>query len=173
MLTHLIIPSTREIKSRQQGICQGFAYLALLIVLALLSISVFATLTIFSLQQKRDAEEELLAIGMELSAALTSYANTTPVGGRRYPSNLQELLRDTRTPIIRRHLRKIYIAPITKQVNWGLVMSTDGTGIIGVYSRSNARPIKIKGFPSIFKQFEGQSNSYQDWVFLGGELPKS
>ncbi len=144
---------------------KGLAYLSLLIVLALLALAATASLRLGEAIQKREAEEELLWIGLQLRAALVSYANATPPHGKRLPTSLQDLLKDTRSSLPRRHLRKIYVDPITKQAEWGLIYSADGSGIVGVHSLSNGVPIKVANFPIELKQLENQA-SYQFWVFL-------
>ncbi len=99
-----------------------------------------------------------------LPPSLVSYANATPNGQVRVPRSLQDLLKDPRYPNPRRHLRKRYADPITGKDEWGTVPSLDGTGIIGVYSLSNAKPIKIGNFDVAFQNFEGKT-SYRDWQF--------
>ena len=143
---------------------KGLAYIGLLIVLALLALSAAAGVKITSLEQQRNAEIELFAIGLEFQIALNNYVNTTPPGAKRLPENLEDLLKDPRTSLLRRHLRKIYIDPMTRQANWGVLISADGKGIIGIYSYSKKRPIKIANFPAEFTYFE-KANSYQDWIF--------
>ena len=155
---------SRRIKSspRHQ---RGFTYVGLMIMVAILGIASAAALQTGALVQRRAAEEELLAIGMEFRNALISYANATPSGLPRAPASLYDLLRDPRYPGIRRHLRKMYADPITGKEEWGTVIAPDGSGVIGVYSLSNAKPIKIAHFDSVLQDFEGR-NSYQEWKFV-------
>lgn len=143
---------------------QGYAYIALLIIISMLSLATLASAQVNSLLQKRMAEEELLFIGQEFQSALISYANATPNGSSRHPNSIEDLLKDNRTTMIRRHLRKLYVDPITKKEQWGFKYSPDGKGIIGIYSLSNDKPIKIANFPSSLKSFENQT-SYRYWVF--------
>ncbi len=143
---------------------KGLAYLSLLLSLALLSIAALATMQVYGLMQRRVAEEELLFIGQQFQQALQSYANATPPGGNRAPPSLNDLLRDPRYPAPRRHLRQLYADPINMQTDWGLLLSPDGKGIAGIYSKSELRPIKIAGFPAVLRDFENRK-SYQEWVF--------
>ncbi|PRC92692.1 type II secretion system protein [Solimicrobium silvestre] len=142
----------------------GFAYLALLISVALIGIAAVATVQIGSIMQRRAAEEELLAIGSQFQSAFVSYANATPTGQSSAPASLQDLLKDPRYPTIRRHLRKIYIDPLTGKQEWGTVAAIDGSGIIGIYSLSKDGPIKIGNFEPAFQLFEGKT-SYREWLF--------
>jgi type II secretory pathway pseudopilin PulG len=143
---------------------QGFAYLALLISIAIIGVVAAGTLQLGSILQRRAAEEELLAIGSEFRRALISYSSATPAGQPAAPPTLQALLKDPRYPNMRRHLRKLYFDPLTGSQQWGTVMSIDGKGIVGIYSLSTAAPIKIGNFETQFLSFADKT-SYKDWVF--------
>lgn len=145
---------------------QGFTYVGLLLLIAVLGLVSGATAQLGALLQRRAAEEELLTIGAEYRAALISYASATPAGQSRRPASLQDLLRDPRYPMVRRHLRKIYADPITGKTEWGTVPSVDGPGIASIHSLSEAAPIKVGNFALPFAQFARQV-SYRGWVFSG------
>jgi type II secretory pathway pseudopilin PulG len=149
---------------RQRTRSTGFTYIGLLILVAIISLVSTATLQVGAIQERRSAEEELLNIGAEFSQALASYATASPPGQKRSPSTLQDLVRDRRFPAPRRHLRKIYADPLTGKTEWGLVMAPDGSGIIGVYSLSDATPIKIANFETPNENF-AKKTSYKFWVF--------
>jgi type II secretory pathway pseudopilin PulG len=151
---------TRSPLTRQQG----FTYVGALILVGILSVTAAATLKLGAVTQRRAAEQELLEIGDEFRNAFISYANATPLGMQRTPPSLQELLKDPRYPTPRRHLRKMYIDPISGQENWGTVPAVPGPGIVGVYSMAEGKPIKIGNFDLPFQGFEGKT-SYHDWVF--------
>lgn len=142
----------------------GFTYIGLLIMIAVISLVSTATLQVGAIQERRAAEEELLAIGAEFSQALASYANASPPGQKRSPSTLQDLVRDRRFPAPRRHLRKVYADPLTGKEEWGLVTAPDGSGIVGIYSLSDATPIKIANFDTPNENF-AKKTSYKFWVF--------
>jgi type II secretory pathway pseudopilin PulG len=148
----------------------GFTYLGLIILVAIIGIASAATLQMGSVVQRRAAEEELLEIGDEFRNALISYANATPAGQKRGPASLQELLKDPRYPNPKRHLRKLYADPITGKDQWGIVEAIDGSGIVGVHSLSEATPIKIDKFESAFLDFAGKT-SYRDWRFMIAPQP--
>src|SRR5437868_825984 len=108
----------------------GFTYVALLMVIALIGFAASASVSVGSVVARRDAELQLLVIGMEYQRALRSYAGvpadlTTPSLGRG-PRMLEELLRDPRAPGIRRHLRQLYPDPLTGLNEWGLVRDAQG-----------------------------------------------
>ena len=161
----LKIPSSRSRHIRRSPSNRGFAYLSLLITIAIIGVAAAATLQLGSILQRRAAEEELLAIGSEFRRALISYSSATPAGQPSVPPTLQALLKDPRYPNIRRHLRKLYFDPLTGSQQWGTVMSIDGKGIVGIYSLSTAKPIKIGNFETQFLNFTDKT-SYADWVFM-------
>jgi hypothetical protein len=142
----------------------GFAYLSRLIFLALLGFVSAMALQVGSLVHRRVAEEALLDIGFEYAKALGSYADQTPAGMEDQPMNLQELLLDKRLPGRVRHLRQLYPDPVTGGQEWGLDLDPDTNRIIGIFSLSDKRPIKIDNFPLGFYAFRGKSR-LNEWVF--------
>jgi type II secretory pathway pseudopilin PulG len=142
----------------------GFAYIALLVMVATIGLISVASLQLGVVTQRRGAEAELLYIGQEFQDALASYANASPPGTLPYPKSLEDLLRDPRYPGVRRHLRKIYVDPVTAKDNWVLITAPGG-GIAGLHSASNLTPIKISGFDQSFVGFEG-AVSYREWRFM-------
>jgi type II secretory pathway pseudopilin PulG len=155
--------STRAPRRRAaQG---GYTYLALLILLAIISIAAAASAELGAIYQRRMAEKELLAVGAEFQRALQSYSSSTPVGQPTQPRTLEELLRDPRYPNVVRHLRKVYEDPMTGKADWVLVMSPDGQTIVGIHSASHAHPIQISHFPAAFQGFANKK-CYTDWIFV-------
>jgi type II secretory pathway pseudopilin PulG len=143
---------------------QGFTYLGLLLLIALLGLSASATVTLGVIVQRRAAEEELLRIGSEMRAAIFSYSRMNTGLGNQYPPSLEALLKDPRFAQTRRHLRQIYIDPLTGKADWGLIQAPDG-GIAGIYSKSSAKPIKIANFAQPLEHF-ANAQSYRDWKFM-------
>lgn len=141
----------------------GMAYLSLLIVLFFLSLAATATLQVNSLMAQRAAEDELIDIGLQFKAALRSYANASLPHMNTYPSSLDELVKDTRFPVLKRHLRKVPIDPMIKQARWGLVHAKDG-GIVGIFSLSEKKAIKVASFPEDLSKLEGTA-FYREWIF--------
>lgn len=131
-----------ERKDRQQG---GFTYLGLLLLLSLFALASSLTLEVAELSARRESEAELLAMGQAFNKAFKSYYMQTPVGTRRYPGTLEELTKDPRYPGVKRHLRRVYIDPLTGNADWGLINAPEG-GIMGVYSKAEGKPIHEKHF---------------------------
>lgn len=148
----------------------GFTYLGLIIFVFIIGLVGAATLKVGALLQRAQAEYELLEIGAQFSAALKSYADATPRGQPPQPKTLDELLRDQRFPSPRRHLRKIFVDPVTGKAEWGLVTQGEGGRIIGVHSLSQAAPLKLANFDSRFRNFENREH-LSDWKFMaeGGD----
>ena len=143
---------------------QGFTYLSLVILLAIIGLVGAAALKVEALMARAAAEEELLETGAAFSAALDSYAAATPQGKPTQPPTLQDLLKDTRFPTIRRHLRKVFIDPISGKAEWGITYIGDKTGIVGIYSLSQAQPLKLANFDERFQNFENKQH-YAEWKF--------
>ncbi len=148
-------------RARRSG---GFTYIGLVVLLAILGLVAAAGMKTGALMQRAAAEEELLEIGAAFSDALRSYAAATPTGQQQQPPNLQALLKDPRFPNVRRHLRRVYVDPITGKAAWGLVTSGGQTWITGVYSLSDAKPLKIGNFDARFVNFENKER-ISDWKF--------
>ena len=142
---------------------RGYALIGLLIFLALLGAGSAATLMVGSTLQQRSNEAELLFIGAQYVRALQSYYAATPLGQKPYPTQLTDLLRDPRYAGVRRHLRKIYVDPMTGKDDWVLLTAPTG-GFLGVHSRSTLAPLKVALFDAPFAYLEDQK-SYADWVF--------
>lgn len=138
----------------------GFAYLLMLFLVALLAVSMLAAGTLEYYAGVRSDEAELLRVGAEFQHALASYRNA--VEPRTYPASLDELVLDRRSGVLRRHLRKIYIDPVTRSRDWGVVI--EAGGIVGVYSKSERKPLKIAGFDPDVTRLEG-AERYSDWIF--------
>lgn len=142
----------------------GFTYLSLIILVAIIALVGATTLKVGSILQRSKAEQELLNIGAAFSDALQSYADATPAGQPPQPRSLKELLKDPRFPGTRRHLRKVFVDPMTGKAEWGIVYLGDKVGVLGVYSLSQERPIKIANFPARFQGFDGKGH-ISEWKF--------
>jgi type II secretory pathway pseudopilin PulG len=165
----------------------GFTYVGLIVLVAIVGLVGAATLKADALLRRAAAEQELLEIGAAFSAALQSYAEATPRGQPPYPPSLQELLKDPRSPAIRRHLRKIFVDPVSGKAEWGIVYAgagagavigsgaggnggnagnggNNGGGVLAVYSLSNAKPLKVANFDARFANLENREH-ISDWKF--------
>jgi len=147
---------------------RGFTYLWLLLAVGLMAAGLAATAEVVSTAARRDKEAELLFIGDQFARAIARYRASVP-GSQLYPQKLEDLLADNRFPNVRRHLRRVYLDPMTGSRDWGLVRGPNG-GIVGVYSTSTAQPLKTANFPKDYAAFAG-AKSYRDWVFAAGGPP--
>ncbi len=150
----------------RNGKQHGFTYVSVVILVAIIGLVGATSLRLGTTMQRAAAEQALLDIGMEYSNALASYAAATPQGQPNYPKSFAELLKDPRFPQLRRHLRRVYVDPMTGKAEWGLVKANENGGILAIYSLSKATPIKIGNFPPRFVAFEGKT-SLADWKFSG------
>lgn len=117
--------------------------------------------TIHSHAAQREKEAELLFRGAQYRQAIESYYRKA----QTYPRSLDELLADQRYPTPVRHLRRAYADPITGEAAWGLMEAPEGGGIMGVYSTSEAAPIKRGNFARADEHF-ADAKTYRDWQFF-------
>jgi type II secretory pathway pseudopilin PulG len=144
--------------------CAGFTYMALLFIVAAMGIVLASTGMVWSTSHQRLKEKELLFIGDQFRTAIGTFYERSPGSVKRYPPSLKALLEDDRHLATLRHLRQIYIDPMTLEREWGLVRAPDG-GVMGVHSRSEGVPIKVSGFSERNSSFEG-AKSYAGWQFI-------
>ena len=145
----------------------GFSYILLLSILALLVGASSLSISAASSVARQAVEVELLRIGEEFGSALRGYKENSPTGqfvsAFHGPTELEELMRDTRSGRLVRHLRKIYADPLTGRADWGIVRDEKGF-ILGIYSLADGKPIKQEGFLPTQAGFRG-ARSYREWVF--------
>lgn len=143
---------------------RGFTYVGLLIAVAVLGASLAVTGELWRTAARREREAQLLFAGTEFRNAIASYYRFSPAGTPRYPHRLEDLLEDRRGALPRHHLRRLYVDPMSRKPDWGLVTAPGG-GIAGVYSGSEERPLKSAGFAAADAAFEGAEH-YADWKFV-------
>ena len=149
--------------SRRQRVVneRGVTYLMLMFVIVLIGIATTAAAKQWKAIVQRELEADLLAKGIEIQNALALYSTTIKAGrvmpGEVYPQTLADL---TRLP--KPFLRKVYLDPIGHG-EWEYVRGPTG-GIMGVRSKSRARPFRQKDFPLAVRHFEGRA-TYRDWIF--------
>jgi type II secretory pathway pseudopilin PulG len=142
----------------------GFTYIGLLILVAIMGVTLATVGVFWSTSQKRAKEQQLLFIGNQFSNAIYAYYQNPPKNGiNQYPKRLEDLLQDQRQPHTVRYLRKIFADPITGSTKWGLVKGADG-GIVGVYSLSEAAPLKTANFGKGNEGFASKKH-YSEWQF--------
>ncbi len=151
--------SSRRHARRQRG----FTYVWLLLCVAALGLGLVQVVESASLASGREKERELLYIGQQFRQAIDSYQQASPDPKlRELPPSLQALLEDRRGGQLRRHLRKIYVDPMTGKAEWGLVRV--GAAVAGVHSLSNQHPIKQENFEPADRALTGKQR-YAEWVF--------
>jgi type II secretory pathway pseudopilin PulG len=128
------------------GSCKqaGFTYIALLIAVVFFGLGSVGAARILASTERVEREAELLFIGHQFRQAIRSYVQSGPKAGQ-YPATLQDLLQDNRLPTPRRHLRRLFVDPITGKADWGLINAPEG-GVMGVYSLSDREPQKRANF---------------------------
>ncbi len=141
----------------------GFTYLGVMFLVALLALTASMASVVWSTEQRRENERQLVFAGLQFQSAIEHYRQNSKEGDRPYPRRLEDLLRDARALTIVRHLRQIFPDPITGSARWGLIRLPDG-GIVGVYSLSEREPLQraalLRGlsFPN--------AKTYRDWRFV-------
>lgn len=141
---------------------RGYTYIGVLILVALAGVALAGAGELWSTASTRDKEAQLLFVGDEFRRAIGSYYEGSP-GTKRFPERLEELLEDRRLPVTRRHLRRIYVDPMTGKPAWGLVKY--GDRIVGVFSLSEDKPFKTANFRPDDDAFKG-SRTYAGWRFV-------
>ena len=86
----------------------GFAYVALLLVIAVVALTLGVATEQIEHAAQREREEQLLFVGSQFRQAIASYYEQSP-GAKQYPRKLEELLQDNRFPKPKRHLSLIHI----------------------------------------------------------------
>lgn len=167
----------------------GFAYLWVLLLIAFIGLGLSLALDVQATAARRERERELLAIGRQFRLAIARYVElqrSPAPGGQaaqpvqpvqpvpvapgagpavapdRYPASLDDLLKDPRSPGVTRHLRQVFVDPMTGKAEWGLLRV--GGRIVGVFSLSEQLPIKQDGFEAEDAGFRGKQK-YSEWVF--------
>jgi type II secretory pathway pseudopilin PulG len=141
----------------------GSGFLALLMAIAAMSAAMAAGVRWTSTVMQREREAQLLWAGAQIQRALLAYAQTAPDELRRHPRSLDELVLDTRATTPRRHLRRVYEDPMSRDGQWALVRDNLGR-IVGVHSRSTRTPLKRARFATEAARFE-KASTYAQWVF--------
>lgn len=145
------------------GRASGFTLIGVLILCAFMGAGLLAYGELASNAAQREKERELLFVGNQFREAIGAYYERTPGAVKRFPARLSDLLEDRRHPVPQRHLRRIYADPMTGNAQWGLIEAPEG-GIMGVYSLSEAQPIKTGAFAARDRMF-AEASRYADWQF--------
>jgi len=144
----------------------GFTYLGALLLIAVMGAMLASVGSVWHTASQREKESELLYAGEQFRSAIQSYYEKTPGAAKQYPKSLDDLLQDRRHAVMQRHLRKVFIDPMTGSAKWGLLMAEQG-GIRGVHSLSEAEAIKTANFSRPNRDFEGKL-LVGEWHFTHG-----
>ena len=142
----------------------GFTYIALLVAIIIIGISLGTAGKYWQNVMMREKEEELLFRGGQYRFAIERYYLAIP-GRYQFPQNIDDLLKDSRSAAGKRFLRQKYMDPITGEDFEVIRDLTKGNRITGVYSKSEKEPLRTTGFDEIYKEFEGKKK-YNEWKFL-------
>jgi type II secretory pathway pseudopilin PulG len=157
---------------------RGFAYIALLVAIIIIGISLGAAGKYWSNVMLRDKEEELLFRGEQYRMAIERYVSAVP-GSQVYPQSIDDLLKDNRTATGKRHLRQKYKDPISGE-DFVEIRNTVTKRIIGVHSPSEKEPLKKAGFPDVYTTMQAVTQpgfpagynifsdkmKYSEWLFV-------
>lgn len=103
--------------------------MALLILIAVWSISLCVTVEVFEKKRQRELRTQLVWAAKQYTRAIESYYYSAPLGKRTLPSTLDDLLEDKRFYPPARHLRALYFTGVDKGI--GLKPIQAGAGLIG------------------------------------------
>ncbi|WP_447603018.1 type II secretion system protein [Nitrospira sp. Nam80] len=144
---------------------RGSIYLLMMMVVVLMGISLSAVAKQWKMVVQREKEAELMARGIEIQSAILSYSTAMKKAritkSQYFPMSLKDLVNPP-SPF-KPFLRKLYTDPMTGG-EWDYFRDSYGR-IMGVKSRSTARPIKLHNFPLAIQHFEGQIR-YSNWIFM-------
>ncbi len=147
----------------------GFTYIAVMMLVVIMGITLSMTGRYWSTIVKRDREEELLFRGDQIRKGIEMYYKWTAQkhGGKGlYPESMEELLKSKYSMAPKRSLRRVYKDPITGKRDW-VVINDPAKRIMGIRSASDEEPLKTSNFPLAYREFEGKTK-YSDWVFAYG-----
>lgn len=147
-------------RSKQSG---GFILIGLLLLIMVSGMALAQAGVKWRDAQQREREQELIRIGEAYRLAIGRYYNETPGVVKEYPPNLEVLLSDNRFPTPRKHIRKLYMDPITLREGWGIIEAPSG-GVMGIYSLSDRPPFKIAGFRPHLRHLNNKQY-YGEWFF--------
>ena len=112
--------------------CQGgFTFLGLLLAVALMGVGLTAASEVWITTAQRQRAEQSRWVAQEFVRAIGSYYESGPGGVKQFPAQLEDLLEDRRGPVVRRHLRQVYLNPYTGNREWELAPALGG-GFNGV-----------------------------------------
>lgn len=143
----------------------GVSLILVLVLLMILGLSAGIAGTTWSSLTRRAREADLLWKGSQIRNAIGSYYRSSHGQGAPniFPSKLEYLLKDPRFLQTKRHLRRLYLDPMTGE-DWVLIKDQGGR-IKGVRSSFEEEPFKRGNFSVENKDLEGRG-LYSEWEFV-------
>lgn len=143
---------------------RGVTLIVVLVMIVLVGLSAGLAGQSWRSLVQREREAELLWRGDQYRKAIESYYAYMGQGGgsQAYPRQLEDLLRDPRSPATMRHLRRLYPDPMTGEPFQ--VLKDPGGRLNGVRSNSEDKPFQQDGFPIEYEDFT-DAESYSAWEF--------
>lgn len=151
----------------------GFAYMGLLMLLALLGAALGEAGQVWRTQAQREREAELRFRGEQIRLAIVRYR--AAVRPAAWPPTLEALLEDRRGGRVRHHLRRLWTDPFTGAADWVLLPppaaqgaaalpigpgAPSAPGVAGVRSRAEVARLGDPATPAA-----GASPRVSDWRF--------
>ncbi|WP_051361169.1 hypothetical protein [Desulfuromonas sp. TF] len=155
---------------------RGVTLVVVLVIVVILGLSLGIAGSTWRTVVHQAKEKELLFRGDQYRRAIGSYYKMVHGGTKAaFPTRLEDLLKDPRSPQTLRHIRKLYKDPMTGE-DWvlirqggtvgGTVTASAGTGgIIGVRSSSDLEPFKKDGFSEENEKLKDKEK-YSQWEFV-------
>jgi len=147
---------------------KGFTYLMALMIIMVMGIMLGMVGQSWKTIMQREREAELIFRGTQIMEAIGRW-NKGAKHVKTPLRDLKDLVQDPRTLTTTRYLRRLYTDPMTGK-EWN-VINDPNLGITGVSSTSQAKPLKVGGFPEGFESFE-KKEKYSDWLFVYTMLDK-
>ena len=141
----------------------GFAYLYVLMLIALIGMGLAAAGTLWRTDAQRAREAELLFVGDQYRQAIRSYYQLD-ANQPRLPRGIDDLLEDNRRPDPVRHLRRAWPDPVSGEP-FVPIPAVEGPGIVGVHSPSTQQPFKRAGF-SLENASFAEATRHSEWRFV-------
>lgn len=111
----------------------GFAYLILLLLIAVFEAGTALTVQSYYAAARSDAIKDRRWQGEQYRAAIARFYESD--GSKSYPKSFSDLLEDRRSLVVKRHLREIYRGPAASE-RWVPLRTSDG-GIYGVVAQDD------------------------------------
>jgi len=142
---------------------RGVALMGVLMAVVVLGLMSGIAGTSWKTIVQRAKEQELLWRGNQYRQAIESYYKSGQGGVAALPTDLEKLVKDDRSIVVLRHLRKLYNDPMTGG-DWVVIKDPSGR-ISGVRSSSELETFKQDGFDAANSAFVGKTR-YSEWEFV-------